>query len=49
MTIKKLLKKDDLKSSKKARVAIIVPYRDQIEENRKIQNVTFETWKKSNK
>ena len=41
MTIKKLLKKDDLKSSKKARVAIIVPYRDQIEENRKMQLKIF--------
>jgi len=41
MTIKTLMKKEDLNSSIKAKVAIIVPYRDQIEENRKLQLKVF--------
>jgi sulfur relay (sulfurtransferase) DsrF/TusC family protein len=41
MTIKTLLKKEDLNSTLKAKVAIIVPYRDQIEENRKLQLKIF--------
>ena len=41
MTIKILMNKEDLKTSIKAKVAIIVPYRDQIEENRKIQLKVF--------
>lgn len=41
MTIKTLLRKEDFKSSTKAKVAIIVPYRDQIEQNRKAQLKIF--------
>jgi len=41
MTNKILLKKDNLKSNIKSNIAIIVPYRDQIKENRKIQLKIF--------
>lgn len=41
MTLKITLNKNNFKSNIKAKVAIIVPYRDQIKENRKIQLKIF--------